>query len=56
MPEPTHIESPDPHRGPYGCMTDDVLIAAYERVAVDPDNTEAPFLLAEMVHRGLACP
>jgi len=44
---------PDPHRGPFAFMGNDELLAAFERVAVDPDSPTAPMLLAEMQHRGL---
>ena len=49
-----HINSPDPHRGPYSDVSDEDLSAAYEREAVEPDSLTGPLLLAELQHRGLA--
>ena len=49
-----HITNPGHHRGPYADLTDAELQAAYERVAADPDDANAPLILAELVARGLA--
>ena len=49
-----HITSPEPHHSPYAHMSDEDLTVAYERVAADPDSTEAPAILAELTHRGIA--
>jgi hypothetical protein len=56
MTELDPLTSPDPNRPPYAQMSDDDLLAFYERVAVDPDAPEAPAMLAAMVRRGLALP
>jgi hypothetical protein len=48
------LTSPDPHRGPFGFMTECDLLAAFERTAADPDSATAAMLLDEMQHRGLA--
>jgi predicted nucleotidyltransferase len=49
-----HLTSPDPNRSPYAHTSDEDLLAAYERVAADPDAPDAPVMLAEMQRRGLA--
>ena len=54
MDERCQSTDPDPHRGPFAFMADDELLAAFERVAIDPDSPTASMLLAEMQHRGLA--
>ena len=56
MAEPQHLDSPEPGQSPLGCLSDEALRQAYERVAIDPDDVQAPYLLAEMRHRGLVCP